>query len=322
MTSFHYQRRAGFTLLEILLTMIMAVVLMALINEAFKFYARDMNVSNEDIRQTQVVAAIMQMIENDLRSALHTDEVDMAPFEEKITAFASGGGDTGGTDNAATSSAVSGPSATDTTTTESLGDEVTSGLVLASPGLIGNQYQVQIDISQLPRLEEYVAILDANNANLNDVPSDIKTVTYFVQEQETVGGIEDPLEALNPNSMSDGTGGLIRRSLDRIATVYAAEQGNLAQLNSTGELIAPEVLGIEFQYFDGNIWQIEWNSDEYEEMPLAVRVDLSLKSPLAEAAGLDENDENAIRVFTHIIRLQNAEPIEEEEDTSDVTGAT
>ena len=73
--------RAGlnraFTLLEVLLTLAMSVVLMGLIGTAFQFYAVDMNVRNMDIQQTQMAAAVMQMIEDDLR-AFHSEPADMS----------------------------------------------------------------------------------------------------------------------------------------------------------------------------------------------------------------------------------------------------
>ena len=72
--------------------------------------------------------------------------------------------------------------------------DLSSGVsVLGTPGLVGNQTQVQLDVSRLPRLEEYVAMLDANTADIDDIPSDIKTVAYFVQSSDTLGGVEDAL---------------------------------------------------------------------------------------------------------------------------------
>ena len=76
--------RGAFTLLEVVLTLAMSVVLMVLIGGAIQFYARDMNVRDMDIRQTQLAAAVMQMIEDDLRATLHTEPVDTAPLEELL----------------------------------------------------------------------------------------------------------------------------------------------------------------------------------------------------------------------------------------------
>ena len=311
-------RRKGFSLLEVLLTMSMAVVLMGLVNWAFTFYTRDMNSSNFDIQQTQVAAALLQMIENDLRATLHPEPIDMSALEEALSSVGGQGG--GGAAGAETGDPgdLSAAGIDDLEEIEETPEEVTTGVaVLQTPGLIGDQYQLQIDASRLPRLEEYNALLDADTTNLNDVPSDLKTIAYYVQAPETAGGVTDPLDALNTNGEQSLSGGLVRRSLDRSITKYAAENGNLSSLNQTGELLGPEVVGIEFQYWDGVTWQIEWSSDELEELPLAVRIDLQMKNPNAEEAGLAETDQNAIRTFTHIVRLQMARPIEEDEEILD-----
>src|SRR6056297_1817109 len=82
----------GFTLLEVLLTLAMSVVLLVLVGGAIQFYARDMNVRNMDIRQTQLAAAVMQMIEDDLRATLHGELPDPSGLESVLSAAGGGGG--------------------------------------------------------------------------------------------------------------------------------------------------------------------------------------------------------------------------------------
>jgi type II secretory pathway pseudopilin PulG len=91
--------RHAFTLLELVLALSMAVVLMVLIGGAIQFYSRDMNVRDMDIRQTQLAAAVMQMIEDDLRATLHPQPVDTAALEELLAATS--GGETGGANDTA-----------------------------------------------------------------------------------------------------------------------------------------------------------------------------------------------------------------------------
>ena len=118
--------------------------------------------------------------------------------------------------------------------------------MLQTPGLIGNQFQIQFDISRLPRLEEYIPLLDANTADLQDVPSDIKTVSYFVQQPGTVTGVHRSTrqsigDSTGEGASDGGNGGLVRRAVDRAATAFASENGSFAQLNASGDLLAPEV---------------------------------------------------------------------------------
>ena len=317
--------RRGFTLLELLLTLSLAVVLIGLVGGALRFYAVDMNVREMDLEQTRVAAAVMQMIEDDLRATMHTQPVDTAPLEELLSSLGggsdSGGGADAGTGDADLSAAGVESEATTEEETElassSSADLQSGSAVLQAPGLIGNQYQIQIDISRLPRLEEYVQMLDENAGNLEDIPSDLKSVSYYVQDAGGVGGIADPLDALGAD-VGEATlsgGGLVRRSLDRAATSFAATSSAGSTLNMTGELLAPEVVGIEFSYWDGTTWLQEWSSDQYGELPLAVQVRLSMPDPTASSS-LTSVD-MPTRTFVHVVRLPLARPIVEEDLTAE-----
>ena len=323
--SFKRHAIRAFTLLEVLLTLAMSVVLMGLIGTAFQFYAVDMNVRNMDIQQTQLAAAVMQMIEDDLRATLHAEPADMSGLEELLSASLGGEDEEAGQGGSEEDLSAAGISmeeepieSIETTTLD-----LTSGVaVLQTPGLIGNQYQIQLDLSRLPRLEEYVAMLDETTADLQDVPSDLKTVAYYVQSDDSTGGVIDSLAELDPDATDLTSGGLVRRSLDRAATVEAATMGNISTLNQTGDLLAPEIKSIEFSYWDGLTWQVEWSSDEFGELPLAVQVRIYMVDP-ALAATEDANTisslgPDSMRAFSHIVRLPMAVPIEtEEEDLSE-----
>lgn len=327
MISLNHTRRirVAFTLLEVLLTLSMSVVLMGLIGGALQFYARDMNVRDMDIRQTRLAAAVMQMIEDDLRATLHTEPVDTSGLEALLASTAAqvtGGGQSGGGGGGEEDLSAAGIESEDSAEPlETSTLDLESGTaVLETPGLIGNQNQIQLDLSRLPRLEEYVAMIDETVTDIDDVPSDLKTVVYYVQDANS-SGVVDPLDALDPDAEASQLGGLVRRSLDRAATVQAATTGSLTLLNQTGELLAPEITGIEFSYWDGLQWQLEWSSDEYGELPLAVQVHLYMADPSAAITGnsysLDSND---VRMFSHVVRLPLARPIEEEEEDLSGTG--
>ena len=298
-------RRRGFTLLELLLTLSMTVVLMTLVNAAFDFYAFDMDSSDADMRRTMLASAVMQMVEDDLRASLHPEPLDTAALAELLSSTAGAAtGQSGGDGGDAGDAAAAG---LDDASMEEDMSTIDSGTsVLQTPGLIGNQFQLQIDTSRLPRLEEYSVMMDVDPGNLADVPSDLKTVTYFVQQAESYG-VDDPLAKLDGNT-STGSGGLVRRVLDRQASTFAALSGNMNSLNQTGELLAPEVTGIEFSYWDGLVWQIEWNSDELGELPLAVKIQMAMIDPLVDA------NEQEPRLFSHVVRLPMAKMIEEEEE--------
>ncbi|MCO8121979.1 type II secretion system protein GspJ [Stieleria sp. TO1_6] len=310
--------RGGFTLLELFLTLSMAVVLMTLINSAFTFYARDMDRSDADMRQTMLASALMQMIEDDLRASLHPEPLDTAALEELLSKTASsasgmsggggGGGAGGGEEMSDEDMSAAGMDDTEAEEETSTTATLDSGsAVLVTPGVIGNQYQIQIDTSRLPRLEEYAVMMDMDPGNMTDVPSDLKTISYFVQPEGS-GGVDDPLAQFDATSAGQ-SGGLVRRSLDRSANAFASLSGGLSSLGETGELLAPEVTGLEFSYWDGVTWQLQWNSDELGELPLAIKIQMAM----AGQPNADDTEPQP-RIFQHIVRLPLAKYIEEEDE--------
>lgn len=176
-----------------------------------------------------------------------------------------------------TSSGSTGSSATsDSSMTGGLG---TTGM---PPGLYGSETAIEFDISRLPRPDEYIPItVDPTSGTLGDMPSDVKTVSYFVQ-QPGADGIQDPLgpsERFNPTPnqlQTESNGGLVRRSVDRAITQYAYLNSSSDSLLRTGELIAPEVVAIEFQYFDGTMWQLQWDSSILG-LPTAIKVTIAVQ---------------------------------------------
>jgi prepilin-type N-terminal cleavage/methylation domain-containing protein len=222
------------------------------------------------------------------------------------------GGTTGGTGSTGTGTGSTG--ATDGTESESTASEDIAGseTVPPVPGLYGNQYELQIDISRLPRVDELQRMNSNSLTNtLQDIPSDVKTVAYYC-----VGnGMVNSSGVVNPRTGKTETG-LVRRVMDRAVTLYASDSGNLQGLQQAAEVIAPEVASVEFQYYDGTEWLTEWDSDEMCCLPTAVRITLLL----AERAETDTTNRasNATlptlataspdQIYSLIVRLPTAKP--------------
>ncbi|HBJ37717.1 MAG TPA: hypothetical protein DDZ51_23770 [Planctomycetaceae bacterium] len=313
--------RLGFTILEVVLTLSMAVVLMSLVGATLQFYATNMNVRDMDIRRVQLASSVMQMIADDLRATIYTEEFDSTVLESFLTG-AVGQAVAGAVDPALSEtlgldaidpSTLSGGESmlADPAASETL-DLMSSTLTLKRPGIIGNQFEMQFDISRLPRLEQWQQTIGESPVEVADIPSDMKTVTYYVQPVGAVGGVSDPLQGFLPQQSDTAgavPGGLVRRELDRAANKWAVESGGIAGLLATGDLVATEVIAIEFAYFDGTIWQMFWNSDDLQSLPVAIQVKITIGDPAAIQSG-DVTTEAAMqpgvasaRSFTQIIQI-------------------
>ena len=185
-----------------------------------------------------------------------------------------------------------------------------AGPTVIPPGIFGSASSIEIDVSRLPRPDEYVIQPgNMNTGSLGDMPSDIKTVGYYVQAPRS-DGVQDPLASLtsqiatsSAGSTAGQSGGLVRRSLDRAVTQYAYEMGNSDQLIRTGEIIAPEVLGIDFSYFGANGWQTEWDSTSLG-LPSVVKVTIAMQressartNPLAPGISLSTLNNSMIQEY-------------------------
>jgi len=148
----------------------------------------------------------------------------------------------------------------------------------ALPGLYGTVDVLQMDVSRLPRLDQLSSdvTLSPGSGTLDRV-SDLKTVTYYVIPPQS-GQL-----ATSPQGTTVRTG-LVRRELDRAVTAHAADMGTLDLMDAEVEPLAPEVVAVEFAYFDGLEWLDYWDSQELGGLPWAVQITL-LVAPSTNPSG-------------------------------------
>ena len=222
---------------------------------------------------------------------------------------ASGGG-TSGSGTSATGTSATGASRSTTGgqlgSVSGLDGESTASTSAATSvvGLYGTMNELRFDISRLPRVDQYQSLMADGDLSATDIPSDIKTVVYFVQEEGSLG---------SPAPTSTGVGrGLMRAELDRAVSAWAEMNGDTTSAYNSAKLLAEEVTAIEFQYFDGATWTQEWNSDEMGGLPVAVEIFLTLQPTRAmteeEIAALSYGSEEQPEPQTYrlVVRLPTA----------------
>lgn len=269
--------RSGFTLLELMLSLALTAVVTVLIGSLVQNYLINQAVGRERVRQAQLSRSILNMIAEDIRTTVRYQPFDTKGLTELLSG--GGGGAGGGAGGAQPGGAGGGAAPAGGAGTGESAD-MDSGVAALPPGLYGTSTSIEIDVSRLPRPDEYYGqASDPVTGSLGDLATDIKTVGYYVQALRT-DGIQDPLGSLKPidgtNSTSQGTGGLVRRSVDRAITQYAYQQSQSDALMRTGQLLAPEVIAIEFQYFDGAMWQTEWDSST-QGLPRVVKITIAVQ---------------------------------------------
>jgi prepilin-type N-terminal cleavage/methylation domain-containing protein len=296
--------RSGFTLLELLLALALTAVVSILIGGLVQLFLINETRGKDTVRQAQMARAILNMIAEDVRATVRYYPYDTSGLDQMLgsamnnatggalgalTGGSAGGAMSGeaaagligggGTTPGGTNSGATNPAST----SDGTQNATATAPAVIPPGIFGSASSIEIDVSRLPRPDEYVIQPgNINTGSLGDMPSDIKTVGYYVQSPRS-DGVQDPLARLTSQiaTASSGnaaglSGGLVRRSLDRAVTQYAYQMGNSDQLIRTGEIIAPEVIGIDFSYFGPEGWQTEWDSSSLG-LPSVVKVTIAMQ---------------------------------------------
>ncbi len=233
----------------------------------------------------------------------------------------SGGAGTGGT-TTGTPTSTSPDASAESETAASAGPSVVVGLY-------GSATQLQFDISRLPRVDQYQS--QESEDGSTQIPSDIKTVVYFLAEEGAASGDAPSGMTATSQPSTSGTGrGLMRAESDRAVSAYGEVNGSTDSLFAGARLLAAEVTSIQFQYFDGTEWLAEWNSDEQGGLPTAIEVLLTIDSPhvtastapLAAAPGLTESDGTTQPTHRMVVHLPVGGISPSTEESSETTEAT
>jgi len=300
--------RDAFTLLEILLALMLTSLLLVVLSMAIDFHLRVAEKGRVEVEEGQLARVLLHRIADDLRNAV-------APAAEQE----------GGSASAVEEGAQEIVDQFDTPISSPSESVVASG----TPGLYGEIDWLQVDVLRLPRLdqyyqaEEYYQSEQPSSSTVPDVLSAVKTVTYYLL-QPGEGSL------VTTDAGTEEATGLVRRELDRAVTVWTDEQGQLDQTLLETAPIAPEVVAIEFLYFDGAEWIESWDSQELGGLPLAVQISLAFAP--ADGESDDQLDtwattdfqqlaeEGQTAIYRLIVHLPNGKAVSTTEGGTDALG--
>jgi len=325
-----------------MLALALTSLVIVIIGLAIDFHLRTFDIKRANVEEPIVARAVLRLVAADLRNAVLYEPIDLSGVQDMASDtdlgsldLGSGSEDESGGAGGSDGAELSGDSL-DFLGTEDFDldlDELDSASTTdiagtleptSVPGLFGNQYELQVDVSRLPRVDQYEAALAATAAGeMPDIVSDVKTVAYFLRTDETTQvnvGLADAMT---------GTGsGLVRRSMDRAITSYSASSGNLDPSAGGGSLLAPEVNYLEFRYFDGLEWQVEWDSEEMGGLPVAVEITIGIDPTGGEdPQTLDVTEINDLAMedmneymYRLVVHLPVAQPVALDEGSMDSEG--
>ncbi len=278
MRRFHPQQ--GVTLLELIISLALSGLLFAMITQMIGNHFHVLEKQRDNVEEVQLARALLSRMSQDIKSAVQYNGVDVEAAMGDIDiqgalGIAAGAGvgmeDLLGAADSLLSSSDS--------TTPSYDFQTTFPTSL---GMYGDQQTLRVDISRIPRQEEYRAMYDPTEIGaLQDIPSDVKLISYYCRTLN----VETTVSAQDVFNDDPTIPGLIRGQLSRAITSYAMNNGNSQAVQDADKMLAPEVIALEFQYYDGYQWLQYWDSEEFEGLPLAVKIRMTMRSNSPYASG-------------------------------------
>lgn len=285
--------RMGFTLLELLLTAILAATLILTLWSLFGTYLRIFETGRTRAEQAQLARAVVQRMTDDLRSIALVPKASSTSLLP-VGANSSDGssqntfGPTASSTNSSTGSASSNDSFS--LGFDSAGGGSAAGIENDSTRLpqfsfVGNDRRLEIQIIQsvVEPEDDGDGELELNAERIrNPLASELKTVVYTFEPERA----PNPTDRLPPP-------GLVRRAYAWDMTSLHSDEANNqsgqtsedSQLSEmTPDEIAEEekesedmfwvreMIGLRLRYFDGQDWLAEWNSNESGSLPRAVEI--------------------------------------------------
>ncbi len=276
MTASRNRRRPGFSLLEVLLASAIAILLLGALYAAFDVTVRQTQASRDAVDSDNLSRAVFNRMSVDLSSSL----VPLPPLSGGNTANNTFTDDTvdpattdpaaaTATDAAATdAAATTTPAATTTTPGTAAEDATAAPAAMATgfpfqAGVKGDSKQLTVFVSRLPDVMGDAARFAADADGGPDGASDMRRVSYWLS----------------------GTGrGLCRQVRDEVTADGVGNSTDPDRTDEADDVIADEVVDVQFEYFDGSGWAAEWDGSAVsadgatpQGPPRAVRVTLTVE---------------------------------------------
>ena len=330
--------RGGFTLLEMLLTTLLTAVLMVGIWSLSTLYVALFESGRDQTQETQLVRSLEQQFSDDLLAAIQVPGKDASPSPAPTL-----------TESTMSSETISTASSADETDADDSAADEFSRLAfvtfttLPRFGLIGTERSMQLTILRAtpPPLEQDVV-------DETDEVLEPRAIVHAPELRVVLYSFEEPYEP-DPNDRRPPAG-LLRRELawetarglagtddeSMFAESFfrnaassplaadgpeltAAEEEQLDDDEPVDEIVdesltlVPEVVAMEFRYFDGRTWSSQWDSRIQKTLPVAVEIAVEVMSAeeldeLLDDSFLEDEDEEPLDLD------QETDAIDEQEE--------
>lgn len=292
--------RPGFTLLEMLLATVISALLMGAVYVAMDLQIRQAQIGREVVEQGTLVHNVLARMSRDIKqcvtpaAAVLPTSLSLATLSQDTSTPATGTSSAGTPSGSADSgSATAGPS-TDSANSSSSSTASSPSLLPTRDtiqfqlGVQGGPNTLTLYISRLPHVNEARPPIG--------IRSDLRLVSYWLATDGST-----PL-------------GLAWRELEQVT----GEQANSTSAAANGAvegatIIAPEVVSLQFRYFDGTSWLETWDGSQTGAdyltpigPPLAIEITLGIVVPSSDNRF---GGQPSVRLYRHVVPILTADGV-------------
>ncbi len=279
------RRRSGFTLLEVLLSSLIALFLLAALYLSMHILLKQTNDSRESLDLDNLARGVFNRMAIDLAGTL-------APLPPKSggnsavgsattpgSSTSSGSTSATGTASTSTGTAAATTAASTTAATTSSTDSSTTSSTTSGPaeadlglqaGLIGTNKQLMVYVSRLPNILVQTGALLQTPDPSTQISSDLVRITYWLGQN----------------------GGLCRQERPWVLADTIRDISTPDTSDEEGDTLVAGISDLTFEYFDGTSWDTTWDgsiigSDGVTPQgpPRAIRVTLFFKGSPTQTGG-------------------------------------
>ena len=296
--------RAAYTMLELMIAVGLTSLLMIALFAAMQQYFSLQLDSNEEITRQQIARSLLRQMTRDIQSVVFVKKLANDEKSGTSTSVSEGSSSssssTSGSSSSTSGSSTSGSSTSGTGTSGGAGSSsTTTGSTSSSSstldgnsygqssidpetvmttytnGLVGTATDLQLFVSRPEKSLAYVASQDLSSTSQRT--SDLMIIRYLMA-QSGGGGLASAIADKDSIGTESGPVGIAKLEGDLFGLSTAVETSEESPQLAASKLLAKEVSGLQFRYYDGLSWQESWDSNALNEMPKAIEITLTLRN--------------------------------------------
>ena len=319
-------RRAAYTMLELMIAVGLTSLLMIALFAALQQYFSLQLDSNEEITRQQIARSLLRQMTRDIQSVVFVKKLANDETSGTSTSVSEGSGSTssssggsgsagsgtsGGTGSSSmsTGSASSGSGSLDGNSYGQSSIDPETVMTTYTNGLMGTATDLQLFVSRPEKSLAYVASQDLTSTSQRT--SDLMIIRYLMA-QSGGGGVASAIADKESIGTNSGPVGIAKLEGDLYGLSTAVETSEESPQLAASKLLAKEVSGLQFRYYDGLGWQESWDSNALNEMPKAIEITLTLRNQEDAGEAFSDNviDPYALPETTHrmVVPIPVAEP--------------